>query len=205
MRILLRAYGPSRSVVIATLRAIVTEMKLANLLLVAPCAVAVSLLSASRAEASPTLAADVDVAVPIDQTGASTGFGGALRFGYQIRLPLIAVTPEVGVAYHFFGDDFGPKAFRGFAGGRLGIGEGVRPGIYAHVGFGNVSIGEVTVGSAKFPGVSHTSSALDAGVFLDFTLLPKFDLGVHGGYNTIQGEAGALKWITAGVHVAYIF
>ncbi len=180
-------------------------MKIANLLLVAPCAVAASLLFASRAEAAPTLAADVDAAIPIDQNGASTGFGGALRFGYQLRLPLIAVTPEVGLSYHFFGDDYGPKVFRGFAGGRLGIGEGIRPGVYAHVGFGSVSIGDVTVGNLVIKGPSHTSSALDAGIFLDFTLLPKFDLGVHAGYNTVQGDGGALKWVSAGVHLAYMF
>src|SRR6185503_9589889 len=80
------------------------------------------------------IGADFDLAFPIESSG-NTGGGLGIRLGQQWHFPFIALTPEIGFTYHGFSGDFGPKSYRGIAGARLGIGEIIRIGPYAHAGY----------------------------------------------------------------------
>lgn len=154
------------------------------------------LFNAAPAQAKTAIAVDLDYAVPIDSDYDSGG-GFAVRVGQQLRLPLIAITPELAFADHSFPD--GPTAYRGLAGLRLGFGEIIRPGVFAHLGLGHLTL------PSPFP--SHTAFTYDAGVFLDLTVIPLLDLGIHGGYNRLnEGEGvAAFDWATIGAHAALVF
>ena len=161
-------------------------------------ALAVLLWSASAA-ATTTVAGDLDYAAPIDST-ANSGWGFGIRLGQQLHLPLVVVNPELGFDYHSFSDDSSPRTYRGMAGLRVGIGEIFRVGPFAHIGVGRLSL-------SGTPDLSHTAFTYDAGLFLDLTVLPLLDVGVHGAYNRIvSGDQGpAFQFATVGAHVALVF
>jgi catechol 2,3-dioxygenase-like lactoylglutathione lyase family enzyme len=161
------------------------------------CAAASAMACEPAAQAKPKLAVDADAAISTS-TGVDSGGGAAVRFGYEIPLVLVFVTPEIGGSYHFFGGDEAPGASRFFAGGRFGVGQIVRPGVYAHAGYGHVAFGN---------GSFRSGATYDAGVFLDFTLLPVLDLGIHGAYTSITASSGKPEndWFVAGVHAALVF
>jgi hypothetical protein len=154
-------------------------------------------LAAAPAQAKTAIAADLDYAVPIDWD-AGSGAGFAIRVGQMLRLPLIVLTPELAFTDHSFADN-GPTAYRGLVGLRLGLGEIIRPGVYAHLGLGHLTL--------PSPLPSHTAFSYDAGAFLDLTVLPLLDLGVHGAYNRLNAGEGieAFDWVTIGAHVALVF
>lgn len=154
------------------------------------------LFHAAAASAKTAIAADLDYAVPID-SDADSGAGFAIRVGQLLRLPIVAITPELAFANHTFAD--GPTAYRGLAGLRLGVGELIRPGVFAHLGLGHLTL--------PSPVPSHTAFTYDAGIFLDLTVLPLLDLGIHGGYNRLNEGKGvpAFEWVTIGAHAALVF
>jgi hypothetical protein len=170
--------------------------QLAAVLVASPAVLAIT-FAAAPAQAATAIAGDLDYALPLDSDEADSGGGFAIRIGQQVRLPLIALTPEIGFTYASFSE--GPTAYRGIAGLRLGVGEVLRPGVFAHLGIGRLSLPD--------PLPSHTAFSYDAGVFLDFTLLPLLDIGVHGAYNRVNGkdEVSAFEWVTLGAHAALIF
>jgi hypothetical protein len=71
--------------------------------------------------------------------------------------------------------------------------------VFVHAGIGHLSLPD------SLP--SHTAFSYDAGAFLDLTLLPLLDLGVHGAYNRVTpgDEVEAFEWATVGAHAALIF
>ena len=161
----------------------------------------VTLLGAPSTQAKTAIGLDLDYAVPID-SDVNSGGGFAIRVGQQFHPPLIVLVPELVFASHSFSDD-GPTVYEGLAGLRFGLGEVIRPGVFAHLGIGR------TTGWAKDTGFSY-----DGGAFLDLTILPLLDLGVHGAYNRMNlgdvrlpnnESVAALQWITLGVHAALIF
>src|SRR6185436_17418849 len=110
-----------------------------------------------------------------------------------------ALTPEIGFTYHGFSGEVGPKSYRGIVGARLGIGEILRIGPYAHLGYASLS---PAVGS------SDGGFTYDVGGFLDVTLVPFLDFGVHGGYNHISVDdpgGGSYAFGTMGLDVALVF
>jgi hypothetical protein len=130
----------------------------------------------------------------------SSGWGFGFRLGSQLHAPLVAVTPELGFTYHTFSGDVGAKVYRGIAGVRLGVGEVIRPGVFGHAGFGWRKL--------DLASQSETDSSFtyDVGAFLDFTLLPVLNIGVHGAYNQWTGGSQAsFQFATVGVHGALIF
>jgi len=161
-------------------------------------ALALSLWSAN-AEAKTTVAGDLDYAAPID-SNASSGWGFGIRLGQQFHVPLVVINPELGFTYHSFADDSTPHVYRGIAGIRFGIGEIFRIGPFAHLGIGRLSL-------SGTPDLSHTAFTYDAGLFLDLTLIPLLDVGVHGAYNRIvSGDSGpAFQFATVGAHAALVF
>jgi hypothetical protein len=148
--------------------------------------------------ASANVGGDLDLTFPLD-SHASNGWGFSLRLGQELHLPLVALTPEIGFSYYDFGGDFGNKIYEGIAGARLGFGEVLRPGVFAHVGVGD---------SVPAFADHHLGFGLDGGVFLDFTLLPILNIGIHGAYNRLSvGDVSgdSSKWFTVGVHADLVF
>ncbi|MBW8885977.1 MAG: hypothetical protein JF612_14655 [Planctomycetia bacterium] len=80
-------------------------------------------------------------------------------------------------------------------GGRFAVGKIIEPSIFGHVGVGHVQGFE-----------TRTAPIMDAGLALDFTLLPLIDLGVHGGYNVMlpRNDGSALKFFTLGAQAALV-
>ena len=153
----------------------------------------------STARADLTIAGDLEADVPVSLEGISAGPGFALRIGYQLHLPLVTLTPEIG--FHYASFDPEPTLYRGIAGGRLGIGEVFRVGVFAHIGIGHASIDTGLIDA------SHTAFTFDLGAFLDLTILPLIDIGIHVGYGNLSpdGDGDALQWIPIGAHVAIVF
>ena len=172
----------------------------ARVLVAAALALTAWLANASSARAETAIAGDLEVLVPLDLDDVSTAPAFGIRLGQQLHLPLITLTPELGFQYAPFGD--GPTIYRGIAGARVGIGEVLRFGVNAHIGFGHLSW-ELAGQDA-----SNTGLTLDAGIFLDLTILPLIDIGVHMGYGRLAGdeEEGLepVQWLAFGVHAALI-
>lgn len=142
------------------------------------------------------IAVDFNFTTAVNDDSTDSGGGGALRLGREFDLLLVSLTPEVGAGYHGFGGSSDAKLYSGFLGGRLGIGKIIEPSVFAHVGI------------ARLEGVvPRTAPILDAGLALDFTLLPLIDLGVHGAYNVMmpKDDGSALKFVILGAHAALVF
>lgn len=143
------------------------------------------------------IAADFDVGDLVDDP-LTGGQGGALRFGSELDLLLISLIPEGGVSYHSFGDESDDRLriYSGFIGGRLAVGKIIEPSIFSHVGVAWLRGNE-----------RRTAPVIDAGVALDFTLLPLINLGVHGTYNIIPAvdEDPSRSWVLLGMHAALVF
>jgi len=156
------------------------------------------LLAEARENGSKTvLALDLDYAAPRSEPDSAGGGGGALRIGRKFDLIALSLTPEIGGSYAGFGGNSSATVYRGFIGGRLGIGKIFEPSAFAHIGLGELSSSNT----------SHIAPTFDAGVAFDFTLLPLIDLGAHASYNTLvgQGVNSAFDWFLLGVHVALEF
>jgi hypothetical protein len=146
--------------------------------------------------AKTVIALDLDFAAPISEPETDGGGGGAIRFGQKLDLVLVSLTPEIGGSYHRFGGTGSPEVYRGFIGGRLGVGKVIEPSIFAHVGAGKLD------GAANY-----FSPTLDAGAALDLTLLPLINIGVHASYDALlaRDEHPAFDWYTLGLHAALEF
>lgn len=143
------------------------------------------------------VAVDFDYAVALSSSQDSdAGTGGAVRLGRELDLLLVTLTPEVGGTYETFNGSADSRIYGGFAGGRLGVGKIIEPSIFAHVGVAHVDGWQ-----------DRTAPMLDAGLALDFTLLPLIDLGVHAGVNTLLAtrDGNGVSWGTAGLQAALVF
>jgi hypothetical protein len=153
-------------------------------------------LAPSTARAAVAIAADLEADVPAD-TDLDAAAGFAVRLGWQLHLPLFTLTPEVGYHHAAFGDAL--TLDRAIAGARVGIGEVFRIGAFGHVGVGHAGF------DSPEDGEDLTDMTYDVGGFLDFTLLPILDIGVHAGYGGMKTEGGDLHWVPIGIHAALIF
>lgn len=163
-------------------------------------ALSMSLSASARADGDVAIAGDIDYAIPVDSTvEAGPGFG--LRLGYHAHIPFIILTPELGFTYYGFQGDYPANMYRGLAGMRLAVGEIIRPGVFAHVG-----VAQLTADGPP-PDPSRSALTYDAGLFLDFTLLPLVNIGGHAAYNRMEGndEAAALNWASVGAHAEIVF
>ena len=169
-----------------------SALMLASLLVTGPAA----------AVGKPKVALEVDFALPVNMNGAKPGAGGALRGGYDLDLTIVHVMPEIGIGVHKLTEPGGPSIIRGFAGGRAGIGAGVRFDAFLHIGYGSVAYPAAGLDS------SYGTPILDGGLALDFTLLPVVDLGLHVSYNTAfktLGTSDTPRWLGLGAHLAVAF
>lgn len=118
--------------------------------------------------------------------------------GQQLQLPLLVLTPELVFNYQTFAGGAETSVYRGLAGVRFGVGEILRPGVYAHLGYGSMD----SAYAESSDGLSY-----DAGAFLDFTLLPLLNIGAHAAYagQALGGSEPAFDWVTVGLHAALVF
>jgi hypothetical protein len=154
-------------------------------------------LEPATASAAVAVAAELEADAPSDSDlGAAPAY--VVRLGWQLHPPLIVFTPEVGYHHVAFGDEL--TLDRAFAGARLGIGEVFRIGAFGHVGVGHAAFRSAAEGQGV------TDVTVDVGGFLDFTLLPLLDVGVHAGYGRMRVNDGrGLRWVPVGIHLALIF
>lgn len=163
-------------------------------------AVMLVLCSLTTPSAADTkLAFDVEGNFPDDTAGVDSGWGAGLRLGNVWDLWLIELTPELAGSYHSFGGAAEARAYRAMAGARLALGLVLKPGIFVHAGVGHFELSPDT-GS-----YSNTDLGYDAGLTLDFTLLPVIDLGAHIALAGIGGDEDTepLSWLAAGGHIAF--
>jgi hypothetical protein len=151
-----------------------------------------------------SVAGDLDFVSPVSSNIDKSGWGFGIRLGSELHLPLLALTPEIGFTYASFSTQ--ATAYRGIVGANLGIGEVLRFGVMAHLGIGHVSV-DNTPALAAAGESSRTAFTLDGGIFLELTVIPLLNVGVHGAYNHLAGENGrdGLQWITAGAHATLVF
>lgn len=157
----------------------------------------------SRGPGRAKVGFDLDPSFPVDASALGTGLGGQVRLGYELEALVLSFTPELAAGYYDFGGSVDPSAVRGMGGGRLAFGAFVRPVIFAHAGVARVWAGDASRGVDP----TRTAPAFDGGLALDLTALPVIDLGIHAAYNVItsSSDAPSARWITTGVHVAFVF
>lgn len=173
-----------------------TSFRPAMLAGVIACGVLASTAAPARAEVQ--LAGDLDYALPLESR-AEWGAGFAIRLGWQLHVPFLVLTPEAVFNYEGFSGTYGPMVFREVAGLRLGVGEVFRLGAFGHAGIGQLEA------DVPGPNVSRTEFTYDLGIFIDFTLVPLVNVGVHGAYNQMPGgDDPSFQWLTFGAHAALI-
>ena len=150
------------------------------------------------ARAETTFSGELDFAAPVDEPATDPGWGGQLRFGKRFDFELLTLDGELGVDAHALSGALDPKIYRGVVGARLGLALGLRPSVFAHLGVGHVDFA---------PAVRNLTNVTgDAGLALDFTLLPVMDLGAHAAYNLVAGNADdtAFGFVTLGGHLTLV-
>lgn len=153
---------------------------------------------AAPARADVQVGGDLDYALPIDSR-ADSGGGFAVRLGWQLHVPMLVLTPEAAFNYEGFSGTYGPAVYRGVGGLRLGLGEVFRLGAFTHAGLGRLSA------DVPAPDPSRTGFTYDLGIFLDFSLMPLLNVGVHGAYNAMPGgDEPSFQWLTLGAHAELI-
>jgi hypothetical protein len=154
-------------------------------------------LAPSTAHADIAIAADLELDVPLSM-GIDSAPAFALRLGWQLNLPAIEITPEVGYHRVAFGDEL--TLNRAFVGGRFAFGEIFRFGGYAHVGYADAAF------NASAADQDLSDVTYDVGAFFDFTLMPLLNVGVHSGYGRVRADEldNPIQWIPIGVHAALI-
>jgi hypothetical protein len=155
-------------------------------------------LGSGQARADTQIGFDLDYSVPIESIGDSGG-GFGIRFGKQLHVPMVVITPEVVFAYHSFSGRGDPATYKGVLGLRLGLGEIFRIGPFAHLGVGHQDLD--LAGDPNYTGFCY-----DAGLFFDLTIIPFLNVGVHGAYNQLSGsDEPTFHWATFGAHAELIF
>jgi hypothetical protein len=160
--------------------------------------------------AGVALGADIDGAAivsqprPLSGTSLAGGTGFKARLGGQLHVPFIRVTPELGYGYmHVFttndvGSAYDWNTHRVYGGVRLGVGEIVVPTVYSHLGYGWRVTNDPTVPSAN-------GLAFDAGIALDFRIIPHLGFGAHAEYAMIDSTPFVPQWLGFGLHADLVF
>jgi hypothetical protein len=123
--------------------------------------------------------------------------GVAARAGYTFSSPLITFTPEAKLGFQSPGT---PNAFIMSGGARLNFFKGLSPAIFAHAGG---LVGDIS------------GFVWDAGVGLDLTVIPVFDIGIFCSYTQVghaqftghrfDYESSNWQWVQFGAQAAVHF
>ncbi len=148
------------------------------------------------------------------------GLSVAGRLGYELPTPMFRIVPEVRVGYLDFGDrvEF-PAAIPGVVdmwrvsgGGRIGVGEILRPSLFAHAGWGSLGIdideseraGDIEGELSGWNDSNEGAFTWDVGLALDLAVLPVVTFGVHLGYNQLATD-DPVSWWSYGFQAAATF
>jgi hypothetical protein len=166
------------------------------------------------AAAQGVIAADASYALPIKSDFAAPSSAFGLRLGRRIRVPAnLSETLELGL--HF--GQFPPgttntttheiQTFRGVLGARLGLAGLIRPGLFAHFGFGRVTGSVRSSGELTERFFSHNAFSWDGGAYLDFAVASFFEFGLHASYIQIVkvGSLHSFQWGEFGGHLQLLF
>jgi hypothetical protein len=150
-------------------------------------ALVAALAGARAARADVAISGDIDLAVPVDQAPQrylSTGAGLDLRAGYRFKVPYahVAIIPEIAFGY----TDLGASLVRFRPGLRVGMGRLLTPYVYGHMGWAWTSFDPFGAADTRgiAPFVSAQGLTFDFGAGLDVTILRRFSVGAHIGYNS---------------------
>lgn len=157
-------------------------------------------LTSTVASAQNQLSIDAEAAFPSSDDHGS-GWGVGARFGHELDLVLVSLTPELGVNYHAFSAPSDAESFAVVGGGRVAIGFVLEPSAFLHAGVGHFGYDTLT------GEVSQTALAYEMGLALDFTMLPVIDFGAHASFAGVAGneDLEALSWFAVGGHVTFVF
>lgn len=174
-----------------------------HLIAVAAVLAAFTFLTPDDAQADPYVGLDLGVGVPIPDSftdDPTTGPSVNLRFGYRLPIPVLYLAVEGLGSWQNFPEDEAPlRVLSGRGGLRVGFDALIAVKVFSHLGYTNLS-GKGSDYTIQVDGLSW-----DAGLAIDFTLLPVVDFGVHGGYTTLMDDAGDLNWVEAGIHAELSF
>jgi hypothetical protein len=153
------------------------------------------------ASASTEIGVDLNYNDGIAERGAGPGAGVDIHGGPRLDLTVLTLTTELDGGFHEFGGAISPTVYRLMGGGRIGVGVIFRPNVFAHLG-----VGHLTFDDPYGDRAGRTNVTGDAGVGLDFTLIPLIDLGVQASYNVLAGGVAtqSFDWVQAGVHVTFV-
>lgn len=154
----------------------------------------------SRAE--PQLQVRAELA-PSLSSGTRMGVGGDLRLGYQLSLPLLFFTPQVGVGYHRFPGEPGVpdvSVAAPYVGAQIGLGSTIRPYVDAHVG------GAHRAYDSPLP-LNGWSPYFDVGAGLGIRVTRHVEFGGHMnmGFATATNNVSEVSWLGVGVDMSLYF
>jgi hypothetical protein len=142
---------------------------------------------------------DMDYSATLSNELIDNGGGGAMRLGTEFDYTMMTLIPEITLDYHTFGTTWRGDArlISGKFGGRVRFLQAVEPGLYGHIGIGNLGGGDR---------YSHSGFVLDFGATLDLTFIPMIDIGIHAAWSKIFGGYGnGVAYAISGAHIALVF
>ncbi len=152
--------------------------------LLAVCSLVTLVISTHSVQAGPYVGIEAGGAVPMGDSAEDLELGPTFggRVGYAIALPLIRVIPEIAFTYTISNYDplvnesDGETTWTVAAGGRIGIGTGIVPYLFAHIGWGSLS----AEGSDWVK--DDSGATYDVGAALNLEMLPLANIGIFVSY-----------------------
>ncbi|OIP39323.1 MAG: hypothetical protein AUK47_10205 [Deltaproteobacteria bacterium CG2_30_63_29] len=173
-------------------------------------------LFARESQAQIVISAGPSVSVPLGEIadsgtgGVSVTTGWSLKgfVGYELPVPLVKATVLVTGGYTMLPTDppdignADLNITQCLAGARLGLGGFIQPSLMLAVGYGWVS------GEGSDYTLSHDGLSVLAGLGVEFTGVPLFDIGLHTDYNQLHYADGGgvdYQWVDIGLTLARRF
>jgi hypothetical protein len=182
--------------------------------LLIPLAAAIALVATTAEAQQWNLALTSGAAAPIATDYVSAGYGVDLHASYLHSTDPGRFGVDITGGYTRFEGPArtltGPSLWRFAAGPRYELGDRVRPGFFAHVGYGSFQqqLDEPSSDNdvQLIRDASLTGVALDAGAYLDWQAASLLTIGVFGSYNQIYAASGDdVRWMSAGLQVSLLF
>jgi len=182
-------------------------MRMNRWLVVSSLVLAVLLVSARPAAAGMALGLDLNASklVGSNTKGAGPGFGGNLRLGYELPIPVLNLQPGVLLRYNKWKYDSAGVSGNltdvdGMVGGRVALGALLKLTGQAFVGYGQLKPG----GGLSGDTVKGASVLVGVGLGIG---LPVIQVGIHVDYNKLVADSdkSATQWIAGGADLTLTF